>query len=256
MKNKKKVVAIIQARMGSSRLPCKVLMHIGSKTILGILLHRVSQSNRLDDVVVATTLENSDDVLSEWLEKNNQKYFRGNATDVLDRYWNCAKIHNADIIVRITGDDPLKDPELIDQCVEIFLSNPDLDYLSNNIKPSYPEGLDVEVFSFETLNRAYREANLPSEREHVTPYIWKNRELFKLHSVEGPTNESHHRWTVDHPVDVVYITKVLEKFGYDYDVKYRDILDMLSQEPEIRKINEKINRKEGYFISLKNDIKS
>lgn len=106
MKNKKKVVAIIQARMGSSRLPCKVLMHIGSKTILGILLHRVSQSNRLDDVVVATTLENSDDVLSEWLEKNNQKYFRGNATDVLDRYWNCAKIHNADIIVRITGDDP------------------------------------------------------------------------------------------------------------------------------------------------------
>lgn len=175
--------------------------------------------------------------------KNNQKYFRGNATDVLDRYWNCAKIHNADIIVRITGDDPLKDPELIDQCVEIFLSNPDLDYLSNNIKPSYPEGLDVEVFSFETLNRAYREANLPSEREHVTPYIWKNRELFKLHSVEGPTNESHHRWTVDHPVDVVYITKVLEKFGYDYDVKYRDILDMLSQEPEIRKINEKLIEK-------------
>ena len=255
MKNEKKVVAIIQARMGSSRLPGKVLTRIGPKTLLGIILHRVSQSKRLDDIVVATTLEDSDDVLCAWLEENNQKYFRGDTKDVLDRYWNCAKTHNADIIVRITGDDPLKDPELIDECVETFLSTHDLDYLSNNIKPTYPEGLDIEVFSFESLNRAYCEANLASEREHVTPYIWKNSNLFKLFSIEGPTDESHHRWTVDHPVDLLFINKVLEKIGYDYNVKYRDILDMLAQEPEISTINRKIGRKEGYLISLKNDIK-
>lgn len=250
---KKKIVGILQARFSSTRLPGKILKSIGSKTLLEIVIDRVSRAKRLNGVVVATTLEESDNITCKWLEKNNQKYFRGDSFDVLSRFWHCAKIHNADLIVRLTADDPFKDPELIDQCIETFLTNERLDYLSNAIVPSYPEGLDVEVFTFDALNRAYCEAKLPSEREHVTPYIWKNNTLFKILSVQCDANYSHYRWTVDHPEDLLFVTKVFERCGFNYKIGYKEILKLLNNEPELIKINDKIIIKEGYLISLNND---
>ena len=164
-------VAIIQARMGSSRFLNKTLRPIADQPLIGFLIDRLKRCESLKNIIIATTVNKSDDQLFEWAKLHNVPLFRGSETDVLNRFFKCASQYDVDVIVRITADDPLKDPKVIDRAVTIFNSN-DYDYVSNTINPTFPEGIDVEVFSFSALSRAEHEAKKESEREHVTPYIY------------------------------------------------------------------------------------
>ena len=239
--------------MGSSRLPGKILMPLAGKPALFHVVDRLGYAKLLDKIVVATTNEKADDQVEDFCKKNHFFCFRGSEDDVLDRYFQSAKEYNADIIIRITGDCPLADPALVDEVVQYFLDN-DFDYVSNTIKPTYPDGLDTEVFSFESLEKAWKEADLKSEREHVTPYIWKNPDKFKIANVQNDVDLSYLRWTVDKKEDmelVQQIYKHLYKEGYIFYMK--DILELLEKYPDLKLINQGISSNEGYTKSLKED---
>ncbi len=244
-----RVVAIIQARMGSSRLPGKVLAEIDGQPLLGILISRVKSSKFLDQIVIATTTEKADDILCDWLINEGVEYFRGSERDVLDRFWQCAKLYRADIIVRITADDPLKDSEIIDKALGMLKRSESVDYVSNTLKPTYPEGLDVEVFRFSALKKANAEATLASEREHVTPYIWKNRAKFKSLNFEMTPNLSDWRWTVDKSEDLEFVRSLLRLVGNDMSTGYQDLIETVNKNPLLRDINSSTVRNEGYLKS-------
>ena len=246
-----RTVAIIQARMGSTRLPGKVLTEISGKTMLQRVVERTSAAKSVDEVVVATTNEKEDDTLVNYLKNEGIcDIFRGSVDDVLSRYYECAKLHKADIIVRVTADDPLKDPQIIDQAIELLNEDPMLDYCSNTIEPSYPEGLDIEVVRLSALERAHNEAQLASEREHVTPYIWKHPNLFKILNFKFERNLKDWRWTVDKPEDIEFMRCVYREYGSCPLVSYKDVIVWLDKNPQIRQINSGINRNEGYLKSL------
>jgi spore coat polysaccharide biosynthesis protein SpsF (cytidylyltransferase family) len=194
-----------------------------------------------------------DDVVIGLCEGLGIKYFRGSESDVLDRFYQCTKKFGGKIIVRVTADDPFKEPEVLDKIVEYFLAHPELDYASNTIEPSYPEGLDIEVFSFSALERAWQEARLPSEREHVTPYIWKNPEIFKAANIRHKTDLSHFRWTLDYEEDLRFTREVYARLQQKGVFLMNDILTLLQGEPELSKINQGIDRNVGYKASLQKD---
>ena len=244
------VVAIIQARMGSTRFPGKVLAEINNQPLLEILIARVRRSKSIEKIVVATTTEADDDVLCDWLNVNHIEYFRGSERDVLDRFWNCAKLFNADIVVRITADDPLKDPDIIDEIVGVLQSSGVIDYASNTLKPSYPEGLDIEAFRFWALAKAHAEALLDSEREHVTPFIWKNSKIFKLHNLEMSPDLSAWRWTVDKPEDLDFIKSLLNLAEDDIFLSYRALIQIVKRNLFLIDINSNTARNEGYIASV------
>ena len=176
MQSKKNIVAIIQARNGSTRLKNKIMKEVvHGKSLIDIVVKRAIKTSLVDFIVVATTTNSEDDCLAQWCNDKDIKVFRGSETNVLDRYYKCAVKYNADTIVRITADDPFKDPQVNDYAIKLLIDNK-YDYVSNTINPSYPEGLDVEVFTFVALKSAYENATLESEKEHVTPYIWKNKD--------------------------------------------------------------------------------
>ena len=244
-------VAIIQARMGSSRLPGKVLADINGKTMLERIIERVASAQSIDSVVIATTDAQGDDVLIEYVSRNFEYHiFRGSVDNVLSRFYKCAKFYSADVIVRITADDPLKDAQIIDRAVSLLNATPTLDYCSNTLDPTYPEGLDVEVIRFSALERAYFESNLDSEKEHVTPYIWKNPQLFNLVNFKFERNLSHWRWTVDRPEDLEFMRSVFDKFKNNPLVSYQDVIAWLEKNPDIGLINSGVARNEGYKKSL------
>ncbi|HPN84227.1 MAG TPA: glycosyltransferase family protein [Victivallales bacterium] len=254
---KKGVLAIIQARMGSSRLPGKMALPIiHGKGALELMVERVRKSKTIGKLMVATTTNPSDDKLVEICSKINIGFFRGSEEDVLDRFYQAYKSSgsNFDSIVRLTGDCPLHDPAVIDKVVSEFL-NSDSDYVSNVDPPSYPDGLDTEVFSSAALHKAWSEANMKSEREHVTIFI-RNSGIFKKSNVTNETDISYLRWTLDEESDYVMIKKVYENL-YDskQDFGTQDVIRLLSAHPEIVQINSKINRNEGLLKSLKNDKK-
>jgi spore coat polysaccharide biosynthesis protein SpsF len=242
--------AIIQARMGSTRLPDKVLADIVGKPMLARILERVSAARSVDAVVVATTNLSEDDRLADYVRTTPFALYRGSALDVLDRYYQAAKMHRAAIVVRVTADDPLKDPGIIDQAVSLLEGRTDLDYCSNTLAPTYPEGLDIEVFRFAALERAHAEASLPSDREHVTPYLYKHPEFFKLHNFRHHHDLSDWRWTVDRPHDLDFMRAVFTHFHDQPLVSYVDVIDWLSKNPDVRAINAGIVRNEGYLMSL------
>ena len=243
-------IAIVQARMGSSRLPGKVLAEICGKPMLGFLLQRLRQTAGLDKIVVATTTSDEDDVLVNWLESNGVSYFRGSENDVLDRFWHCARIHKADAVIRVTADDPLKDPEIIGRALSELRAVEGTDYVSNTIRPTFPEGLDIEVFTFQALTRAHKKATLQSEREHVTPFIWKNPDQFNLRCFEMDPNLSSWRWTVDKPEDLAFIRTVMSHLGNEINVSYKDIISLILSKPELAQINSGTVRNEGYLKTL------
>jgi spore coat polysaccharide biosynthesis protein SpsF len=245
-----RTIAVIQARMASTRFPGKVLAELCGMPMLSVLLHRIYKAKGIDEVVVATTTSSKDDILVDWLIKNKVTFFRGSENDVLDRYWQCAKKHRADIIVRITADDPLKDPEIIACALAEFSSNKDLDYVSNTIRPTFPEGLDIEIFSFHALDLAHKEANLISEREHVTPYIWKNPARFSLKSFVMHPDLSKWRWTVDKPEDLLFVRTVFSHFANNIQTNYRDIIKLINENPQLAEINTGTIRNEGYLKTL------
>jgi len=248
-----KIVAIIQARMGSTRLPGKTMAYIGDKPLLAHVIERVRASNIIDGIIVATTDLSEDLPILELAAKYGASTYAGSADDVLDRLYQAAKRDAADIIVRVTSDDPFKDPEIMDKIIACLIDLPDLDYASNTLDPTYPEGLDIEAFKFTALERAWLEAKLPSEREHVTPYIWKNPNIFKLASIKHDINLSHLRWTIDYEDDLCFAREIYARLSSKGIFFMRDILKILELEQGLININKNFERNLGYKSSLRND---
>lgn len=246
-----KIVAIIQARMGASRLPGKMLMDIAGKPAIAHVVLRVQQAKKIDLVVVATTTALADDAIADWAKTNGVPCFRGSEQDVLDRYYQAAKEYGADIVVRVTGDCPVADPAVVDQVITAYEEG-GFDYVSNTIRPTYPDGLDCEAFSFAALEKTWKEAKLSSEREHVTPYIWKHPELFKLKNVENRRDLSAERWTLDTSEDLAFLQRVASEIPAG-DFSFETTLRVVGEHTEWRGLNAMHARNVGYEKSLKND---
>ncbi len=249
------IIGIIQARMGSSRLPGKMLEDLAGAPLLARVIERMQHCETLDGLVLATTTQPEDDALVDLALDYGVAVYRGAVDDVLDRFAQAAQLADAALIVRITADDPFKDPRVTDHAVRLWLERPDqLDYVSNTLQPTYPEGLDIEVFTRAALERAWREARLPSEREHVTPYIWKHPDRFRVHNFTHTEDLSHLRWTVDYPQDLAFARAVYERLYRPGEVfLMEDILALLRREPDLAAINAGIVRNEGYLKSLQQD---
>jgi spore coat polysaccharide biosynthesis protein SpsF len=246
-----KTVAIIQARMGSTRLPNKVLADLGGRPMLAQVIARVQRAQTIDEVVVATSIAPQDDAIEIFCASQGISCFRGSEDDVLDRYYQAARAFMADVVVRITADCPLHDPRVIDTIVSHF-DPARADYVSNTVKRTYPDGLDTEVFSLAALERAWQEATWTSEREHVTPYIWKHPELFRLDQVTQPADLSALRWTVDEPRDLALVREVYRRLdGRDFTMS--DVAALVNDDDVLRMVNADIPGNEGYEISLRRD---
>jgi len=252
-KNKPRILAIIQARMGSTRLPGKTLADIAGKPLLEHIINRVKASKTINGIVVATTNQPEDKPIYELASALGVKCYLGNSEDVLDRFYQAAKQTLADIIVRITADDPFKDPVVIDIITSYLITNRELDYVSNTIEPTYPEGLDVEAFRFGALERAWKEAKLPSEREHVTPYIWKNQDKFRIYNIKNDIDISHFRWTIDYYEDLCFAREIYNRLSNKGIFLMQDILEILQAESDLTRINANIERNIGYKLSIKKD---
>jgi spore coat polysaccharide biosynthesis protein SpsF len=236
-----KVVAIIQARMGSTRLPGKVLLDLAGASILSRVLERVRRADSIDEVVVATTDKPSDNVIAQECLRYQIPVFRGQEEDVLDRYYRAAVSANADVVVRITSDCPLIDPEITDKTVQAFLAERP-EYASNCLVRTYPRGLDTEVMTLRALERTWRKATQPYERAHVTPYIYEHPGEFKLLSVTGEADYSGHRWTVDTPEDLEFVRSVYARLNLN-QFSWRDVLDLMKREPELAELNRSVAQK-------------
>ena len=237
-----KVVAIVQARMGSTRLRGKVLKDVGGENMLARVIRRLRRAHLINEVLIATTNAADDDAIVTECHKCSVSVSRGDEKDVLDRYFRAAQLSKAEIVVRITSDCPLIDPEITDRTISAFLeARPD--YASNVMQRTYPRGLDTEVMSAASLERAWRQGLRPYEREHVTPYIYEHPEDFKLLSVTGEQDYSSHRWTVDTPEDLEFIRAVYGRFDADAAFSWRDVLDLLQREPELVELNRMVQQK-------------
>lgn len=248
-----KTKAIIQARVASVRLPGKVLIKILDKTILEYVIERVKRAKQIDDVIVATTEKEEDIQIVHLANMLNAHAYRGSEEDVLDRFYRAATLFGAEHIVRVTADCPLIDPRIIDEVIGRYFDS-GADYCSNVLEETFPDGEDVEVFSFDALRHAWGNANLMSEREHITPYIKKNPGIFKLANVKNNLDLSDKRWALDRKEDLEFIRTVIESlypvnpnFGID------DILNFLEYNPDLENINKGIARNEGYLKSLRED---
>lgn len=237
-----KVVAIVQARMGSSRLPGKVLQDLEGETMLGRVVQRLRRSSLINEILVATTDGPADDAIVKVCRRCEVQVFRGDENDVLDRYFRAAQLTKAEAIVRITADCPLIDPEVTDKTIRAFLDESP-DYASNCMVRTYPRGLDTEVIALRALERAWRIASKPHERTHVTPYIVEHPAEFKLVSVTGAEDFSSHRWTVDTPEDLAFVRAIYARLTDKVEFRGPDVLDLLEREPELLEINRSVAQK-------------
>lgn len=252
MKKQSKITCIIQARTDSTRLPNKVLKKIESVPMVAHIINRVKKSKNIKQIILATTSKKSDEVLLEIAEKLKIIGFAGDEDDVLGRFFNAATLFSADPIIRITGDCPLIDPGLLDDMIEIFLKN-DYDYVSNTIERTFPDGLDIEIFSYNVLKKVHQETKWSSEREHVTPYIIKNMDLFNVYNYKNKENLSKLRWCVDEEKDLLMIKHIFQEMRPELYFSTEDIIELVSKNPKISKINNEFKTNEGYKKSLKND---
>tara|TARA_B100000674_G_scaffold477935_1_gene474385 strand:+ start:1103 stop:3136 length:2034 start_codon:yes stop_codon:yes gene_type:complete len=241
-----RVIAIVQARLGSIRLPGKVLKNICNKPLIELLLARLSHSTQVDEIIVATSKESKNDTLQLFVESLGFKCIRGSEEDVLNRFYESAKEMDADIVVRITGDCPLIDPVIVDQCINKFKED-NVDYLSNTDPATYPDGLDTEVMSFKSLKRANLEAQSDFDREHVTPYI-RNSDSFSKSSLQYEEDLSKQRWSVDEPEDLVVINNIFEHFSPDILFDWKKVLELSKISPELFEENNIINNNEGSIM--------
>lgn len=248
------ITAVIQARVSSTRLPKKVLLKLNGRTVLENVIERLKRSRLIGQLIVATSLESADDAIAKLCQAKKIKCFRGSLNNVLDRFYQTALAYRLTDICRITADCPLLDPRLIDQVAKKYLSSK-VDYLSTAYPiPTWPDGLDVEIFSFKALKKAWRQAKLPSEQEHVTPYIWKNPKKFKLLNLKNKTDLSAWRWTLDEPRDLKFIRAIYRRLGKNKKMFYlEDVLKLLKEQPRLVAINGQIKRNEGYLKSLQTD---
>ncbi len=255
MSRKSKVTAIVQARTSSSRLPGKVLKEILGKPMILLELERLQRSKLIDEIMLATSADESDVLLAETVRTAGYPVYQGNLDDVLNRYYQCAKLYTPAHVVRITGDCPLIDPKVVDAVIEKHLQESN-DYTSNVLRETtFPDGLDTEVIKFSALEQAWKDAKLTSEREHVTQYIIKHPELFKQGSLRCERGDfGAERWTVDEPEDFVFINEIYKRL-YPTNPAFRmeDVLALLQKYPELRKVNQGFERNEGLQKSLKED---
>lgn len=238
-----KLVTVVQARTGSSRLPGKVLLPVQGKTLLERMAERVQAAKHSGVVVVATTTDPSDDEVAALCKKTGLNCFRGHPTDLLDRHYQAAKEYGAQAVVKIPSDCPLIDPQVIDRVLGAYLATPDQwDYLSNLHPATYPDGNDVELMPFSVLEAAWKEATLPMEREHTTPFIWERPERFRIGNIaweSGLDYSMSHRWTIDYKEDYEFIRAVYDElFPTNPVFALNQILDLLTRKPELRQINE------------------
>ncbi len=237
-----KVIAIVQTRMGSTRLPGKVLKDLEGKSVMARVIERLRRCKLLNDVVIATTDGSSDDVIVQECRRLAVSVSRGDEQNVLDRYYRAAQLFKADVVVRVTSDCPLIDPEITDKTIAAFLEvRPD--YASNVRERTYPRGLDTEVFTFDALARTWRVASKPYERVHVTPYIYEHPQEFRILSVTGDKDYSSHRWTIDTPEDLEFIRAVYARLKDKPTFLWTDVLQVLDREPKLIEINSGIEQK-------------
>jgi len=244
-KPKFKIGAIIQARMTSTRLPGKVLMDIEGKPMLWHVVNRLKFSEKLDDIILAIPNTKKNNILEKFAKDNKVKYFRGSEEDVLSRYYKTAKKFKCDLIVRITSDCPLIDPQIVDLVIEKHLKL-NADYTSNTLKRTFPRGLGVEVFNFKVLKKAQKEAKEDYQREHVTPYIYEHPEIFELQNIEakGKFRRPDLRLTVDTKEDLQLIKEIYSYLYKPRQIFYtEEIIDLLDKHPELIKINANVQQK-------------
>lgn len=238
------IVTVIQARTGSSRLPGKVLKPLADAPLIVRMVERVMMSELAGRIVVAITDESSDDILENICKENNFLVYRGSTEDLLDRHYQAARIFNADAVVKIPSDCPLIDAKVIDKVIGFFIEHSsDYDFVSNLHPATYPDGNDVEIMHFNILEDAWKNAKRKLEREHTTPYIWENPDKFRIGNVEWETGLNYsmtHRFTIDYPEDYEFIKRIYDELYYK-NPKFglNEILQLLEEKPEIKKINEK-----------------
>jgi spore coat polysaccharide biosynthesis protein SpsF len=240
----KRVVAVVQARMGSTRLPGKVLKLIAGKPLLGYLLERLERAVSLDAIVVATSESDADLPLAKYCHEQGIACFRGSETNVLERFYKTAQFHLAKVVVRICGDSPLVDPEMVDELVNEFNSDvAQLDYLTNTLNQTCPLGTNIEVFSFIALAKAFAEADTKYQQEHVTPYFYQNPGVFRIREKHYEPDNSRFRLTVDTPEDLSLIENIITAMaGRNPDMPLQSILAFLEANPDLLKINEHVQQ--------------
>ncbi|MCX7744963.1 MAG: glycosyltransferase family protein [Flavobacteriales bacterium] len=254
------LVTVIQARTGSTRLPGKVLMPLAGEPLLVRMVERVKRAKLAGTVVVATTTEKEDDPIEVICKEKGWHIYRGHESDLLDRHYQAAKMFKADAVAKIPSDCPLIDPSVIDKVLSVYFENhPKVDFVSNLHPPTYPDGNDVEVMRFSVLETAWKEASLPMEREHTTPFIWERPERFKLMNVSWETGLNYsmtHRWTIDYPEDYAFINRVYDElYKANPHFGLNDILNLLESKPEIFEINSKFAGVNWYRNHL-NELKT
>ena len=237
-----KTVAIIQSRMGSTRLPGKVIMDLGGDTVLARVVRRLCRAKFVDEIVIATTSSDADDAIVRECERLGVPWFRGSEDDVLDRYYQAAQTYAAGAVVRITSDCPLIDPELVDGTIRVFQEQ-HCDYASNLFPRTYPRGLDTEVFTVAALERDWREARAPYQREHVTPFLYEHPELFRLVSLRGQIDYSQYRWTLDTAEDLQLLRAIYARFSNQDNFGWREAVALMEREPELAELNSRVLQK-------------
>ena len=237
-----KIVTVIQARSGSSRLPGKVMMDVLGKPLLIRMVERVQRAKLAGPIVIATTTEPGDDIIEKLCESEGLLCYRGSRDDLLDRHYRAGKMHNADAVVKIPSDCPLIDPKVIDKVLQYYLDN-DFDFVSNLHPATYPDGNDVEIMSWKTIEKAWQKATRNMEREHTTPYIWENPDQFKIGNVVWETSLDYSmtdRWTIDYPEDFTFIKTIYEQlYPANPAFDLQDILHLTRQNPDVFSINSK-----------------
>jgi spore coat polysaccharide biosynthesis protein SpsF len=246
-----KITAVIQARMGSTRLPGKILMKINGIAVLQCQLQQLDHSSMLDDIILATTTNPEDDVIVDFAHENSIKVFRGSSLDVLDRYYQCSQHFSLEHIVRITSDCPLIDPTIVDKTIELYKSGK-FDYVNNFGGIAYPSGTDVEVFSINTLTKAWVNATKSSEREHVTAYMYNNPKLFSIGYVENNLDILGLHYSVDRIEDLQFVKALYKKIP-NRPILLSNIVKSIKDDLTLLNINKNTNPKEGYLKSLEND---
>ena len=235
-------LAIIQARMGSGRLPGKVLMDLAGESVLARVVRRLGRSREIDRIVVATTSATADDPIAQTCESLRVACFRGAEHDVLDRFYHAAHANAADVVVRVTSDCPLIDATVVDETIQLFRDQ-GADYASNVFPRTYPRGLDTEVFTLAALDRAWSDAPEPHQREHVTAFFYENPHKFRQASMTGVADFSRYRWTLDTPDDLELLRTIYSRFNGRDDFSWQEVIHLMEHEPELADLNSEVLQK-------------
>lgn len=247
------VVAVIQARIASQRLPGKVLLDLGGQPVLAWMVRRAERVAGVDQVVVATSVAADDDVIAAFCKEQGYTCVRGNLQDVLDRYVHAARETDADVIIRLTGDCPLIDPEMLAENLKTFLSaDPPLDFAANRLpsERTIPIGLDAEFCTRAALEIAWREAQKPHEREHVMPFFYEHPERFRILHIKHTPNYGHLRWTLDTPEDLQLLRQIVAHFDGD-DFSWKDVLALVEKKPELALVNAEVKHKTPHDVDTR-----